>query len=54
VFCSGFYFVRATRRSEAFMDAWLAAAYNTSGDGAESWEQDRFSKLLRARPPTLR
>ncbi len=51
---SGFYFVRATRRSEAFMGAWLAAAYNASGDGADSWEQDRFSKLLRARPPAVR
>ena len=51
---SGFYFVRSTWRGEAFMSAWLAAAYNASGAGVGSWEQDRFSELLHAEPPSVR
>ena len=36
------------------MADWLAAAYNASGDGVASWEQDRFSELLHQEPPPLR
>ncbi len=52
--CSGFYFIRPSARTEAFMADWLAAAYIVSEDGTVVWEQRRFSDLLRATPQPVR